>query len=63
MKRFAAAMLGLCFAVCVIGCGGQPASYEPPVNTGNGGENAAEDPTSDAGVGTDDSLMTDGAGQ
>lgn len=58
MKRFAAAMFGLCIAVSVIGCGGQPAAYEPPVNTGNG-EGEAEDPTSDAGVATDESLMTE----
>lgn len=62
MKKFTS--LFLVFSLCVIsvGCGGaNEGTGEPaPANTGNGEEQEAAD---DAGVATDDALMSEGANE
>lgn len=61
MKTFTSILLMFAASFFIVGCGGADGNHENelPVNVGDG----EEDPTSDAGVSTDESTMEAGAAQ
>ena len=62
MRKLSFAILFVCLGVFAAGCGGDGPA-QPGASNSGGSEAETEDPTSDAGVGTDPDLMVPSGGE